>query len=87
MGINDKNKAVNLDDKTLEGPGRAAVEKMSEEGLKIAVLGRVKDGKLEIDQKALQKMLKRFPDANMSFVAVNAPFDPVHNQLFTSRQK
>jgi hypothetical protein len=80
MTPDDTNKsvaAVNLNDKNLTGPGRKAVEKMSNDGIKVAVLGRIKDGKIEIDQKALQEMVKRFPDANMSFVAVNAPFDPI----------
>jgi hypothetical protein len=59
------------------GPCVEALAKMDKEGRKVHVIGHIRDGRLEIDQKAVDEMMRRFPDANMSFVAVNAPFDPV----------
>lgn len=46
------------------------------DGRTVHVLGSVKNGKLEIDQASLVELAKKFPKANLSFVAVNAPFDP-----------
>lgn len=42
----------------------------------IILTGRVVDGKVVIDQSALDRVSKQFPGAEISFVAVNAPFDP-----------
>ena len=56
---------------------RNSLEKIQQDGRKVQVLGRVKDGKLEIDQASLAELSKKFPSATFSFVAVNAPFDPV----------
>jgi hypothetical protein len=61
----------------LKGPCGEAVASMAREGRAVQVVGRVVNGKLEIDQKSLEEFARRFPDANATFVAVNAPFDPV----------
>ena len=67
----------------LKGPCGKAVASMAREGRAVQVVGRVVKGKLEIDQKALEEFARRFPDANATFVAVNAPFDPVFaSELF-----
>lgn len=42
----------------------------------IVLSGTIKNGKVELDQACLDEMAKKFPNANKSFVAVNAPFDP-----------
>lgn len=60
----------------LEGPCAEAVADMERQGRVIQVVGRVIDGRVEIDQSALEELASRYPGANMSFVAVNAPFDP-----------
>jgi hypothetical protein len=53
-----------------------SIKQMQDDGRTVQVLGRVQGGKLEIDQNSLADLLKKFPNAKMSFVAVNAPFDP-----------
>ena len=55
---------------------RTSLDKIQAEGRKVQVVGRVKDGKLEIDQASLAELSKKFPSSTFSFVAVNAPFDP-----------
>jgi hypothetical protein len=42
----------------------------------IVLTGRIVNGKLEIDQHVLDEIARNFPNANRSFIAVNAPFDP-----------
>jgi len=42
----------------------------------VQVVGRVNNGRIELDQDGMQEFARRFPDATMTFVAVNAPFDP-----------
>jgi hypothetical protein len=56
---------------------RVAVENLEQSGRKVQVVGRFVNGKLEIDHNSLKEMARKFPNANMSFVALNAPFDPV----------
>jgi hypothetical protein len=60
----------------LNGPCGERVAALAQEGRAVQVVGRVVEGKLEIDQTALEEFARRFPDANATFVAVNAPFDP-----------
>lgn len=45
----------------------------------IVLTGVVRNGKVVLDQKSLDDVARRFPNADISFVAVNAPFDP-HSQ-------
>jgi hypothetical protein len=56
---------------------REAVATLEASGRKVQVIGRFVDGRLELDQQSLNELSKRFPNADMAFVAVNAPFDPV----------
>lgn len=42
----------------------------------VVLTGRIVNGKVEIDQDVLDEIARRHPDANGSFIAVNAPFDP-----------
>ena len=55
---------------------RAALQQLEAEGRPVHVLGRIRNGKLEIDQASLEEATKRFPNANWAFVAMNSPFDP-----------
>jgi hypothetical protein len=61
---------------SLEGKCAESVAEMERQGRIVQVVGRVIDGRVEIDHAALEELASRFPGANMSFVAVNAPFDP-----------
>ena len=61
----------------LSGACAAAVDKMATDGRAVQVIGKVSDGKVIFDQASLDEFAKTFPDAEMCFVAVNAPFDPV----------
>jgi hypothetical protein len=63
--------------KGLAGASKQALSPLVEQGHPIQVIGRVVNGKLEIDQASLAEFSRRFPNAKMTFVAVNAPFDPV----------
>jgi len=60
-------------------PDAAAAEAVAslatKDGLAVQVVGRVVDGKLEIDPASLDVFAQRFPNARATFVAVNAPFD------------
>ena len=56
---------------------QANVTKLENAGQKVQVLGRIKDGKLEIDQTSLQELADKYPNIEMAFVALNSPFDPV----------
>jgi hypothetical protein len=42
----------------------------------VVLTGRIVHGKVQIDQNVLDEIAKSHPDANGSFIAVNAPFDP-----------
>lgn len=53
------------------------VKGLQDSGLRVQLVGRVRNGQLQIDQSSLRDLSRRFPNANMTFVAVNAPFDPV----------
>jgi len=44
--------------------------------LGIVLTGTIKNGKVELDKSCLDELATKFPNANKSFVAVNAPFDP-----------
>ena len=43
----------------------------------IVLTGRVQDGKVILDEDSLKEIAEKFPRADISFVAVNAPFDPL----------
>ena len=64
-------------DTCLTGACADAVGKMAASGRAVHVIGRVSAGKVTFDQTSLDEFAKAFPDAEMCFVAVNAPFDPV----------
>jgi thiol-disulfide isomerase/thioredoxin len=51
-----------------------SLEELSKSGHKVQVVGHVKDGKVVLDASSLAELNKKFPSANLSFVAVNAPF-------------
>jgi hypothetical protein len=53
------------------------VRGLEDSGLKVQVVGSIRNGQLQIEQASLQELQKKFPNAKMTFVAVNAPFDPV----------
>jgi len=55
---------------------RDAVQNLQGQGRKVQVIGRLVNGKVELDHASLNEMAKKFPNAEMAFVAVNAPFDP-----------
>ena len=65
----------------LTGACATAVGKMAADGRAVHVIGRVSNGKVTFDQASLDEFAKAFPDADMCFVAVNAPFDPVSQQV------
>lgn len=63
--------------KGLAGASKKALTSLVEEGHPVQVVGRVVDGKLQIDQSSLEEFSRKYPNARMTFVAVNAPFDPI----------
>jgi hypothetical protein len=52
----------------------ASVIRENQRGL--VLTGRITNGRVELDQSTLDEIGRKFPDAEISFVAVNAPFDP-----------
>ena len=65
----------------LQGPSAKSISEMKQQGRKVMLMGRIKDGKVEIDQSSLDRLAREFPNSNMAFVAVNAPFDPVSRTI------
>ncbi|MGC5699418.1 hypothetical protein J4P02_04345 [Pseudomonas sp. NFXW11] len=57
-------------------PGRLteSLKKLSDDGHTVKIVGSIKNGKLEIDPESLAELNRAHPQANLSFVAVNAPF-------------
>lgn len=54
---------------------KKSLSKMKKDGRQVVqVVGRIRNGKLEIAQASLAAIAKKYPSANISFVAVNAPF-------------
>jgi len=70
-------KGQTTDTTCLTGACADAVGKMAASGRSVHVIGRVSAGKVVFDQASLDEFAKAFPEAEMCFVAVNAPFDPV----------
>jgi hypothetical protein len=56
-----------------------AAGKIKAEGRTVQVIGRVRNGKVIFDQASLEDFARAFPEADMAFVALNAPFDPKSN--------
>jgi hypothetical protein len=42
----------------------------------VVLTGRIVNGRVELDKASLDDIQDRFPDGDVAFVAVNAPFDP-----------
>lgn len=51
-----------------------ALDSLTAEKHKFRVIGKVKGGKLEIDNDELRDFTKRMAKTDVSFVALNAPF-------------
>ena len=51
-----------------------AITSLESQGRKARVVGRIKDGKIEIDPSDLAELANTHP--NMVFLALNSPFDP-----------
>jgi len=54
-----------------------ALSNIAAQGRHVQILGKVSGGKVIFDQASLDEFAQTYPDAEMAFVAVNAPFDPV----------
>lgn len=52
------------------------IANMQKQGMKVGIVGRVLNGKVEIDQNSLDNLSLKYPGATLTFVAVNAPFIP-----------
>jgi len=61
---------------TAKKPGRLSesLKKLADDGHTVKIVGSIKNGKLEIDPESLAELNRTHPQANLSFVAVNAPF-------------
>jgi hypothetical protein len=69
-----KGSSANL--KNLTAQCRTEVKALVDKERAVQVVGRVRNGVLEIDQSSLDEFTRKFPNANATFIAVNAPFDP-----------
>jgi hypothetical protein len=72
--------ALEHDDRAKEEMVRAA-KVMQEKHTGLVLTGTIRDGKLEIDQASLEEAAKKFPKGNISFIAMNSPFDPNSQSL------
>lgn len=77
LGAVANTKGQTTTDTCLTGACATAVSRMATDGRAVQVIGRVSDGKVIFDQASLDEFAKTYPNAEMCFVAVNAPFDPV----------
>jgi len=66
-----------------DGEGKYGKQRMAEAARVIrenqtglVLTGRITNGRVELDQSTLDEIGQKFPNADISFVAVNAPFDP-----------
>lgn len=62
---------------TITGACAISAEKAAAEGRTIKVIGRIRNGKVIFDQNSLEQFTRAYPQADMAFVAYNAPFDPM----------
>ena len=69
----DKPKSEKFDRKAV----LKAAEVLDQSRTGIVLTGRVVNGKIELDETTLKEISQKYPNAEFSFVAVNAPFDPV----------
>jgi type II secretory pathway predicted ATPase ExeA len=53
-----------------------AVETLAQNRTGIVLTGHVQNGKVVLDKDCLDEIARKHPNANIAFVAVNAPFDP-----------
>ena len=60
----------------------SAITKLEEQGRKVHIVGRIKDGKIEIDPAELKELADKQP--NLVFLALNSPFDPDSTTDFTT---
>lgn len=63
--------------KGVKGQAKVALKQLAANGGKVQVVGSIVNGKLQIDQANLNEIASKFPNARLSFIAVNAPFDPI----------
>lgn len=76
LGAVTNNQAQTSDDSG-SGGCTTALANIAAQGRHVQVLGKVSGGKVIFDQASLDEFAQTYPDAEMAFVAVNAPFDPV----------
>ncbi|TYC53820.1 hypothetical protein FMN50_13695 [Rhodobacterales bacterium] len=53
-----------------------AIRAFNEQRSGVVLTGEIIEGKVVLDEAALRAIKEKFADAKVSFVAVNAPFDP-----------
>lgn len=54
---------------------QAAAEALRENKTGLVLTGRITNGELQLDEPTLTEIRERFPDADVSFIALNSPFD------------
>ena len=57
-------------------PDSLTLRTLEENRAGIVLTGRLKNGVVELDKSCLEHIARKHPNANISFVAVNAPLDP-----------
>jgi hypothetical protein len=69
-------KLLNTRDQAFNERGKRTLSKLEQEGLKVQLVGVIKEGRIELDQDSLRELAAKYPNINMMFVALNSPFDP-----------
>ena len=54
---------------------QSVAETLRENKTGLVLTGRITNGELQLDQPTLDEIRSRFPDADISFIAMNSPFD------------
>jgi hypothetical protein len=52
-----------------------AAEEIQTNRTGLVLTGRIKNGELQLDQATKDEIKRKYPEADMSFVAMNSPFD------------
>lgn len=73
---NDMTHAHDADHQKVVEAAKAISSVRSGNSIPVVLTGRIVNGKVHIDQHVLDEIAKSYPNANGSFIAVNAPFDP-----------
>jgi hypothetical protein len=69
------------DPKKSPGDVEQAAETLKATKTGLVLTGRITNGKLQLDDSTKKEIAEKYADADISFIALNAPYDPVSQSL------